>query len=847
MRMRLKHVATAAALLLLLTWLALRSTSTTAHNVQQTLDVLDQVAAAESDLHRDLLGARTGILNNYDPIVAEMKAISESVSRLRVMAPGGSGIATEVDRFRQIVDLQEQETERFKSRNALLRNSLAYFQLYSARLSATTIDPALVVRVSNLTAAMLHLTLDSAPSVIGDVDRTIDDIPLERFPDAEAEAAKALLSHANLLRDLLPETDRELKTLFALPSDAQRDRIRALVVARSAAHERTASRYRIALYAVSLVLAGALIVLGLRLERRARGMRRRAGIEHVIAGISTRFINARSESVPVHAEHALKELSQCLGADRAYFIAGGEAMRAYLWRGPGVGPPPDWPLGSFAAAAAARNEPRGMIHRRCSDSGRAEAVSGTRDCACIAASGDDAVQGLLGFEALGGNLRFSSEDCGLWRMAFDSFAHAVERELLEEERRGLEAKLQQARRLETIGTLASGIAHNFNNIVGAILGYAEMAQAHVRSGTRPAESLMEIRRAGNRARDLIDQILSFGRLSDSGRQPVRLDTLIAEARSLLGATLPSRVRFEIRQTDEAVTIRGVPAQLQQVLVNIGNNAIQAVDGEGAIALETRIAECDAVASSRLGRLEPRRHAVISISDNGRGMDETTRKHVFEPFFTTRAEGNGLGLATALEIVRGHGGDIVVESAIGTGTRFEIWLPCDRACAAAPTEPSDAAARGSGDTVLLYEADRDELMKQEEILAALGYEPAGYSRFGDLADACRAAPGSFDIALLCCQHADTALLLSASLLHRAAPTLPIILAVTSSVGLATQDLAAAGVTEIIRLPLASGELADALARCSRRSTGQAGGAEDKRRGVEPRYVWSGASRSASVKR
>jgi signal transduction histidine kinase len=806
----------------------LRSTSSTAHTVQLTLNVLDEVAAAESALHRDLLGVRTGLLNNYDPIVAETRTIRDAIPRLKANAPLDPQIAKQIDHFGQIVELQEQETERFKSRNALLRNSLTYFQLFSARLSATTTDPVLVARVGSLTAAMLHLTQDSAPVVIDEVDDAMRAIPIDSFPEHDIDTADALVAHARLLRNLLPATDQGLKALFALPSHDQQERIRGLVIARGAICERKAARYRYALYAVSLILAGAMILLGLRLERRARHMRRRADIEHVIAGISTRFINARSDYVPVHIERALEELSRCIAADRAYFIAGGEAPRAFLWRRAGIHFPPDWPMGTLSAASAVRDRPGGMIRIRRDDSAVPSDLAmaaGTNDWFCVSATGDEAEEGLLGFESLDGELKLSEGDTGLWRMAFDSIAHAIARETLEEERSDLEAKLQQARRMETIGTLASGIAHNFNNIVGAILGYAEMAASHVRAGSRPAENLSEIRRAGERARDLIDQILSFGRRSDAGRQRVRLDALIGEAKALLVATLPSNIRFEVlRGAGDSIALDGIPGQLQQVLVNICNNAVQAVDGEGVIRLKTERVDNSAPLALDHATLPPGRYVIVSICDNGRGMDGTTREQIFEPFFTTREEGNGLGLATALEIVTAHGGDITVDSVAGEGTRFDIWLPCDARESAGALRPVEQPlARGNGETVMICESERELLMKQEEIIAALGYEPVGFSRIADVKEAYQATPWCFDVALICsCPHADVGQRLEAvASLRRAAPSLPIIFAVTTSTGLAAPMLAAAGITEIIGLPLDSSELANALARCSRRANTRGG--------------------------
>ena len=139
-----------------------------------------------------------------------------------------------------------------------------------------------------------------------------------------------------------------------------------------------------------------------------------------------------------------------------------------------------------------------------------------------------------------------ADELSLLRMALDALGNAVRRETLERDRARLETSLQQARRMETIGALASGIAHNFNNIVGAILGYTEMAEAQVVTGSRPAHNLAEIRRAGEQARNLVDQILAFGRRRDIRRQPVSVKALIAETCSLLHASLPSGIELVVR-------------------------------------------------------------------------------------------------------------------------------------------------------------------------------------------------------------------------------------------------------------------------------------------------------------
>jgi CheY-like chemotaxis protein len=367
--------------------------------------------------------------------------------------------------------------------------------------------------------------------------------------------------------------------------------------------------------------------------------------------------------------------------------------------------------------------------------------------------------------------------------------------------------------METIGAFASGIAHNFNNIVGAILGYTEMADAQVSSGRVPVSNLAEIRQAGERARELVGQILTFGSRGERRRERVNVKALVAETKSLLAASLPSHVGLTVSETAETTVISAEPAQLQQVILNVCNNAAQAMDEPGMIELRIEVRET--IQELRVGRYEvgPGCFIVISISDPGRGMDEATLERLFEPFFTTRAEGNGLGLATVREIVQEHNGAVGVRSAVGAGTHFDIWLPA--VSSREPVSIQNApgiAGRGAGETVLVLETDRERLLRHEEVLAALGYEPVGFTSSTEAAEACRAARGRFDAALICHQPGTSSALDFATLLHRIAPTLPIILATPSARDLGAPVLAASGIFGVVRHPLTSAELSGVLSRC-----------------------------------
>ena len=209
------------------------------------------------------------------------------------------------------------------------------------------------------------------------------------------------------------------------------------------------------------------------------------------------------------------------------------------------------------------------------------AAAGVGAWACVPLIRPGRVRGIMGFDAF----RPASDKVfplPVVRLAGDAVANAIEREFLERDRTRLTTRLERARRMQMIGSLASGIAHNFNNIIGAILGYSEMVEPQLTRGTKPAQHVDEIRRAAERGRDLIDSILTFGRQRDARARPVQVRTLFEEAASLLRASLPSDITLVVEDVPADVAVSGEPAQLQQVIVNLCTNAAQAMPGGGHI-------------------------------------------------------------------------------------------------------------------------------------------------------------------------------------------------------------------------------------------------------------------------
>jgi signal transduction histidine kinase len=818
--MKLERVAIIVpALLLLLTWLMLNGLNLNSARYDRQLRAIGDFSRYERALSREVLTTRVGLSRNYDALVRLTGLLDHSLERLREEAGPDSEETHAIEALAAHATEDEGLIEEFKSKNALLQNSLSYFGTLSARLAASD-DPALVATATKLSTAMLQLTLDTSPAMAHEVQDQLSDLAALQPRPSEAKFIQAILAHGGLLHDLLPSTDATVKSLINKAGTPEQDAVRSIILKHQLAARVSARDYRVFLYAISLTLLGVLVYFGLQLRARAIALRRRAAFEHVIARISARFIISQQDEIAGHVKCALTALAGCVGADRAYFVVAGKSIEAYQWVGTGAALPEGWPERALDLASSFDRGNDKIIYiprdRTLHSDEKANLPIGLGSSGWLCITNMwGMLNTILAFDGLHRCMPARDVEVALLRMAFDVITNAVGRTKLEQEKERLEMNLEQARRMETIGAFASGIAHNFNNIVGAILGYAEMAAARVVSGSRPASHLAEIRRAGERARELVAQILTFGSRDDRRRERVNIKGLIAETRGLLAATLPSHVDIEVREISEPTVVSAEPAQLQQVIMNVCNNAAQAMDEPGVITIEVGLQEIKCGSRAGHGEIGPGRFIVLTISDPGRGMDKATLERIFEPFFTTRFEGNGLGLATAREIVEEHGGNIEVQSTVGVGTKFDIWLPSAVSNEPVPVPVQSAptaAARGDGETILLLETDHDRLLRYEEVLAALGYEPVGFTTPTEAAEACALAPARFDAALICHQPGTTSALDFAGILHGIAPSLPIVLATPSARDLGAPSLVASGIFDVVRYPVTSAELSSVLSRC-----------------------------------
>jgi hypothetical protein len=320
--MRRSEIAAAAAvvclLLALLTWLLLRSISTDSADYAATLRLFDELALAEASLHRDVLEARAGLLLNYDPLNASMAEIDSAISQLRAKASDRGLSVAPIDRLAGAITTLEELTERFKTDNALLRNSLSYVGLVSTNPDFIDRNPQLAPSIGALAAAILRLTLDSSPQSSQAVqDRLLDLAEEAPVESADESGAEAFLAHAHLLEHLLPSGDDTLKALFMVPIRPPLEETRALFLDRHMAAEATAQRFRLLLYATSVLLVVALIDLGRRLGARVVALRKRAAFEHLIAEHSTRLIDCPPAETEARLKQALAAFGRTIEADRA--------------------------------------------------------------------------------------------------------------------------------------------------------------------------------------------------------------------------------------------------------------------------------------------------------------------------------------------------------------------------------------------------------------------------------------------------------------------------------------------------------------------------------------------------
>ncbi len=387
----------------------------------------------------------------------------------------------------------------------------------------------------------------------------------------------------------------------------------------------------------------------------------------------------------------------------------------------------------------------------------------------------------------------------------------------EDQQRELQAQLRQVQKMEAIGQLTGGIAHDFNNILAAIMGYVGLAleRPATSSDGKLSEYLEQAEQGCRRARDLIQQMLTFSRGRRGERRAMSLAALIDESLRLLRATFPSSITLDVEAADDSAVAEVDPVQLQQVLLNLGINARDALGGAGRIRFGVEPVTLAPHTCASCGQSFSGRFHRLWVADSGPGIDPRLRDRIFEPFFSTKApgRGTGMGLATVHRIVHDHGGHLRIES--DHGARFDVLLPADPA-AAAPYRPTDAAVpaaqrRPLRGRVLLVDDEESVLGFMRELLQSWGLDVV----------AVRQAPAARE---LLAEDAGLDLLLTdqtmpelsgVDLAHAAQslrPDLPVLLYSGHADLIDVEALKQTGIRQVLRKPLEPAELRSAIEDC-----------------------------------
>ena len=378
------------------------------------------------------------------------------------------------------------------------------------------------------------------------------------------------------------------------------------------------------------------------------------------------------------------------------------------------------------------------------------------------------------------------------------------------ERARLEAQLRQAQKMEAIGALAGGIAHEFNNILGGVIGFAELIHLDASPGSEVDDHAQQILQAGQRAKELVQQILTFSRQGEQmARCAVSLPRLVNDALRLVRASLPSTITIHRQLTEAPATVLANPTQLQQVLLNLCANAEHAMRDCGG-RLEIEVDACALSGPDAPAPLPSGSYVRLRLSDTGCGMPQEVAERIFDPFFTTKAvgEGTGMGLSIAHGIIDSYGGAITVESKPGMGSTFMIYLPFYGALEPASAAPSEPLPQGCG-RVLVVDDEAPIVLMTQRLLQRMGYDAVGATSSLEALDLFRAGPERFDVVLTDQTMPQMTGERLAMALRSIRADIPIVLCTGYSEGINAEKAQELGIDAFCMKPIGARDLAQAL--------------------------------------
>ena len=699
-------------------------------NTHQT--ILTRMRAADlsfAALQRGVLRSPASLLNSYDPLAESVSTLRNNLDDLeRLFSQPNQAQTTLTDRLARLQRFSieaQSAVEKFKTKNLMLNASFKKFTQawQNIQLNSNWNDKENFVRSANVGNLMLQYYINPSDEVAGTISRLLS----ETIHDTSSNQIelRALIRYGQKIIAIMPEITRTMQAVQSSYFTSTSQELQDEYLSQYARESERSQLLRTFLGLLSIILFIYIMTLVYVLRRQTEKLGRRLQYETMIKDVDRVFEDHRSGTLVSHIPpiHAGIEIINGFFAGTHYELILVDSIKRNI-------------INRFASKDLATHQSDAVLLDMAShvqllddDTGCVTRVSPKNDALHIALR----TNGIIAVTRLGYSTsvpRICSNELNLLENSFRRLINNFDCQQRKDEHDILERRLEHAERLQAVGTLAGGIAHEFNNILGAILGYAEMAHDTARRSVSTRRYIERIIEASHRARLIIDQILAMSRKPERIIHPINITHVVERAIPLLRVTLSSSVDLNFHIEAHENVIEGNPIEIQQILLNICKNAAEALDGSGQI--DIYIAQVTLVVSKALyfGEMPPGDYAILSVVDTGSGIPEGLLRHIFEPFFTTksRAGGTGLGLATVLQHVNGLGGFIDVMSSANTGTRFDIYLPRSRKQAVELSTffHDKRVPLGKGEIVAILETDPAVLEMYEDKVAALGYEPVGFT-------------------------------------------------------------------------------------------------------------------------
>jgi len=409
------------------------------------------------------------------------------------------------------------------------------------------------------------------------------------------------------------------------------------------------------------------------------------------------------------------------------------------------------------------------------------------------------------------NVVFLQDDQGNRLGSIAVIRDITERVRLENDQKKLAAQLQRAQKMEAIGTLAGGIAHDFNNILAAIMGYTEISLENLPEQNQVKKNMERVLLSAIRAKELVKQILAFSRQTNQERRPVKVRLLAQEALKLLRASIPTTIDIKYNLETES-HIMADPTQIHQIVMNLCTNAIHAMPEKGTLELTLTDSDIEATAAPRYPDLAPGPYVKLTVTDAGTGMDPKIIDRIFDPYFTTKelGKGTGMGLSVVHGIVSSHGGTITVDSELGKGSTFSVYLPK----AGRETEKATESLKPmpTGRESILFIDDEELLIDMgQKIIASLGYTVISKKSSMEALDEFRKDPYKFDLVITDYTMPQMTGYELAKKLLCVRSNIPIILCSGFSESISADKAKKAGIREFLIKPINRQQIAETIRR------------------------------------